>query len=150
MSSGNMKIKNMGIRNIEARRLVKDLSKPMNIRIDHNSSLKVFSYAGNNEAQVEFEYIASYGPIGFIKFEGELVFVSDDAEELAKQWQTKKNMPDNVASHVHTSLMHFCLPEAVMIARDLKLPPPIPLPQVRFDKQDSGKQNKKSYNPEFA
>ena len=38
-----MKIKNMGIKSIEARRFIKDFSRPMNIRIDHNSSITLFS-----------------------------------------------------------------------------------------------------------
>ena len=143
-----MKIKNMGIRTIEARRFVKDFSQPMNIRIDHNSSVKLFSYIGNNEAQAEFEYVASYGAVGVIKFEGDFIIEGEDAEEIAERWQSKKNMPNNVASQIHTSLMHFCLPEAVMIARDLKLPPPIPMPQIRFDKE-SGK-GKKRFGPEVA
>jgi hypothetical protein len=28
--------------------------------------------------------------------------------------------------------MHSCVPEAVSLAKDLGLPPPIPLPQVRL------------------
>ena len=31
--------------------------------------------------------------------------------------------------------MHACVPEAVSIAKDLGLPPPIPLPQVRLGAQ---------------
>jgi hypothetical protein len=143
-----MKIRNMEITSIEARRYVKDLSKPMNIRIDHNSSVKLFSITGSNEARVEFDYVASYGPVGVIKFEGGFVIEDEKAEELAQQWQEKKNMPNEVASQLHTSLMHFCLPEAVMVARDLKLPPPIPLPQVRFDKD--GAKSKRQFGPEVA
>jgi hypothetical protein len=29
--------------------------------------------------------------------------------------------------------MTACLPEAVAIAKDMHLPPPIPIPQVKFD-----------------
>jgi hypothetical protein len=41
-------------------------------------------------------------------------------------------MPDQTASNIHTAVMHACVPEAVGIAKDLGLPPPIPLPQVRI------------------
>jgi hypothetical protein len=110
--------------------------------------VKLFSITGSNEARVEFDYVASYGPVGVIKFEGGFVIEDEKAEELAQQWQEKKNMPNEVASQLHTSLMHFCLPEAVMVARDLKLPPPIPLPQVRFDKD--GAKGKRQFGPEVA
>lgn len=144
----NMRIKNMEVRSIEAKRYVRDLSKPMNIRIDHNSSVVNFTYMAKNEAHVEFEYITSYGAIGVIKFEGDFVFEDEKAEDIAKRWQSKKNMPNEVASQIHTAIMHYCLPQAVMLARELKLPPPIPLPQIKFEK-DAGKKGK-AFGPEVA
>ena len=143
-----MKIKNMAIKTIEARRFVKDFSRPMNIRIDHNSGVKLFSYMGKNEAQIEFEYVASYGGIGIIKFEGDFIFEDDNAEQLAERWQNKKNMPNETASNIHSSIMHYCLPEAVMIARELKLPPPIPMPQIKFNKEGAKGMNR--FGPEVA
>ena len=44
-------------------------------------------------------------------------------------------MPNEIASRIHTAVMHACVPEAVGIAKDLGLPPPIPLPQVRLGAQ---------------
>jgi len=41
-------------------------------------------------------------------------------------------MPNELASKIHTAVMYACVPEAVGIAKDLGLPPPIPLPQVRL------------------
>lgn len=143
-----MKIKNMDIESIEARRFIKDFSRPMNIRIDHNSSVTLFSYIGNEEAQVEFEYVASYGTAGIIKIGGKLIYEGENAKEIAERWQSKKNMPNEVASQIHTAIMHYCLPEAVMLARDLKLPPPIPLPQIKFDK--GGGKTTKRFGPEVA
>ncbi len=138
----------MEIRSIEAKRFAKDLSKPMNIRIDHNSSVVGFSYVSGNEANVEFEYITSYGAIGIIKFEGDFVFEDEGAKEMAERWQSKRNMPNEVASQIHTAIMHYCLPQAVMLARELKLPPPIPLPQIKFEKE-KGK-GVKRFGPEVA
>ena len=143
----NMKIRNMEIRAIEARRYIKDISRPMNIRIDHNSSVTLFSVVEKNVANVEFEYTASFGPVGIIKFEGGFIYEGEDAEEIAKRWQNKKNMPNEVASQIHTAILHFCVPEAVFIARELKLPPPIPLPQVKFD---AGKGKKGAFGPEVV
>jgi hypothetical protein len=44
--------------------------------------------------------------------------------------------------------MHTCVPQAVSIAKDMRLPPPIPLPQI----QVGNKQQKVSsgLGPEFA
>ncbi|HHF55790.1 MAG TPA: hypothetical protein ENL42_02605 [Thermoplasmatales archaeon] len=143
-----MRVKNMEVRGIEAKRFIKDISRPMNIRIDHNSSVVSFSYKGGEEAEVEFEYVTSYGALGIIKFEGGLIFEDDKAKEIAERWQSKKNMPNEVASHIHTAIMHYCVPQAVMIARELKLPPPIPLPQIKFEK--GGAKGKDRFGPEVA
>jgi len=142
-----MNIKNMNLSFIEARRYSRQ-GKPTNIRIDHNSTVTLFTVTGKGTAQVEFEYTASYGPLGMIKFGGELVYEGKDAEEVAKKWRETKNMPNDVASQIHTAIMHFCLPEAVMVSRDLRLPPPIPMPQVRFDKEV--KKDKGRYSPEVV
>ncbi|MCD6512647.1 MAG: hypothetical protein J7K61_03510 [Thermoplasmata archaeon] len=130
-----MKIRNLEIRAIEARRYVKDLSRPVNIRIDHNSSITLFSVLNDNEADVEFEYTASFGAVGIIKFEGGFIYEGEDAKKIAENWQSKKNMPNEIASQIHTAILHYCVPEAVTIARELKLPPPIPLPQVKFEEE---------------
>ena len=140
-----MKIKNIGIKAIEARRFIKDFSQPVNVRIDHNSNITLFSVIQKDVAQIEFEYVASYGGIGIIRFEGELIYEGEDVEEIAERWRNKKNMPDEVASQVHTAIMHYCVPEAVAIARELRLPPPIPLPQIRFDSK-----TKRASGPEVA
>jgi hypothetical protein len=50
--------------------------------------------------------------------------------EVARQWSASGQMPNDVANEIHTTIMTVCIPEAVVIARDLRLPPPIPIPQV--------------------
>ena len=86
---------------------------------------------GDN-ASVEFQYTASYGPVGMIKIGGTLIYENEDAKKIAKEWNETRKMPNQTASHIHTAVMHSCVPEAVGIAKDLGLPPPIPLPQVRL------------------
>ena len=67
-----------------------------------------------------------------IKLEGSLLYENDDARKITKQWLDTRKMPNELASRIHTAVMHACVPEAVGIAKDLGLPPPIPLPQVRL------------------
>ena len=61
-----------------------------------------------------------------------MLYENDDAEKIAKEWQSTRKMPNEIASRIHTAVMHACVPEAVGIAKDLGLPPPIPLPQVKL------------------
>jgi len=127
-----MKIKNIKLKSIEARRYVDPDEKPRQIRIDHNSQITQVMNTEHNNLTLEFQYTASYGPIGMIKLDGTLQCEEETAKQITKEWLETRKMPDQFASHIHTAVMHACVPEAVSIAKDLGLPPPIPLPQVRL------------------
>ena len=133
-----MSVKNVELTSIDARRFTRRGEKPSNIRIDNNSTVTLISQVGEDEADVEFRYTASYGSVGVIKIEGRLVF-NGNAAELVSKWSSTGNMPDKVASEIHTAIMGTCVPEAVMVSRDLHLPPPIPLPQINIQKKKPGK-----------
>jgi hypothetical protein len=132
VSVSTMKIKNIQLKSIEARRFINPDERPREVRIDHNSTVTNFTYIKENDANIDFQYTASYGPVGIIKIEGTLLLESDDVKKISKDWNDTRKMPDQIASHIHTAVMHSCVPEAVTIAKDLGLPPPIPLPQVRL------------------
>ena len=132
-----MKIRNVQLKSIEARRFIDRNQKPRQIRIDHNSQVTQIQYKPNNSATIDFQYTASYGAVGVIKLEGSLLYENEDAKKITRDWQNTHKMPNQLASHIHTAIMHSCVPEAVGIAKDLGLPPPIPLPQVRLGEQPS-------------
>lgn len=127
-----MKIKNIQLKSIEARRYISLNERPKEVRIDHNSTVTHFGEIRDKEVTIDFQYTASYGPVGMIKLEGSILYEDDDAKKIAKEWNETHKMPNQVAGHIHTAIMHACVPEAVAIAKDLGLPPPIPLPQVRL------------------
>jgi hypothetical protein len=127
-----MLIKTLKLKSIEARRYVEPDEKPRQIRIDHNSQISQVISNMEKHLTIDFQYTASYGPIGMIKLEGTIVCEENDAKRLAKEWLDTRKLPDQFASHIHTAVMHACVPEAVGIAKDLGLPPPIPLPQVQL------------------
>jgi hypothetical protein len=127
-----MLIKAIKLKAIEARRYIEPDDKPRQIRIDHNSQISQVMNTPEKHLTIEFQYTASYGPIGMIKLDGTIVCEESEAKELAKEWQNTRKLPDQFASNIHTAIMHTCVPQAVGIAKDLGLPPPIPLPQVRL------------------
>jgi len=127
-----MKIRNMQLKSIEARRYIDRNEKPRQIRIDHNSTVTQVYHIQGEQATIEFQYTASYGPIGMIKIDGSLIYENEDAKKIANEWNESRKMSNQLASHIHTAVMHTCVPEAVGLAKDLGLPPPIPLPQVRL------------------
>jgi hypothetical protein len=127
-----MKIKNIQLKTIEARRYLEQGERPKQVRIDHNSTVSQMTNIKNDLASITFQYTASYGPVGMIKLEGSLLYEDIDARKITKEWSETRKMPDKIAGHIHTAVMHACVPEAVGLAKDLGLPPPIPLPQVRL------------------
>ena len=127
-----MKIRNIQLKSIEARRYIERNERPKQVRIDHNSTVTQISEIKDKQATIAFQYTASYGPVGMIKIEGSLLYENDDAKKMAGDWNETRKMPNQIAGHIHTAVMHACVPEAVGIAKNLGLPPPIPLPQVRL------------------
>ena len=142
-----MKIRNIQLKSIEARRYSKLNERPQKIRIDHNSNITNMQDEKEGETIIDFQYTASYGAVGVIKIEGSLIYMGEDANKISKEWRNTRKMPNQIASQFHTAVMHACVPEAVSIAKDLALPPPIPLPQVKM----GGPQPKPDQNgPEVA
>jgi hypothetical protein len=90
------------------------------------------------EASVDFRFTANYRAVeevvGLIRIEGRIVY-EGQARNLVRQWTSTNQMPNEVANEIHTVIMNNCIPEAVMIARDLRLPPPIPMPTVNIPAQ---------------
>ena len=127
-----MKIKNIQLKSIEARRYINRDERPKQVRIDHNSTISNISTIQDKKSVIDFQYTASFGPVGMIKLEGSLVYEGDDSKKISNEWNKTHKMPNPIASHIHTAVMHACVPEAVSIAKDLGLPPPIPLPQGRL------------------
>jgi hypothetical protein len=127
-------VTNVQLRAVEARRY-QDPQQGQAVRIDHNSHIGVVQMDGANTMRVEFAYTTSYGPVGVVKLEGLLAFQGPESDAAVKAWQETRNLPAEIAQQVHGAIMAACVPEAVSLAKDLRLPPPIPLPQIRFQKQ---------------
>ena len=142
-----MKIRNIQLKSIEARRYTRLNERPQKIRIDHNSNITNMQDEKKGETIIDFQYTASYGAVGVIKIEGSLIYQGEDANKIAKEWRNTRKMPNQIASQIHTAVMHACVPEAVGLAKDLALPPPIPLPQVKLGDQ---KRKTEQDGPEVA
>ncbi len=134
-----MHIKNVQLSAIKAERYMDLNTRPKQVRIDHNSNISRMEKINDRQAKVEFQYTTSYGPIGIIKLDGSLILEDDKAGKLVEEWTSTRKLPNEVAGNIHTAVMHTCVPMAVGIAKDLFLPPPIPLPQVKFGKPTTRK-----------
>src|SRR5437660_10338034 len=123
---------------VDGRRFVKASERWVNLRVDHNSTVTLISELGDRQASVDFpltaNYHASEAVVGLIQIEGNIVW-EGDAKALVKGWSAGGQMPPDVAQEIHTVIMTNCIPEAVLLARELRLPPPIPIPQVNVPQQ---------------
>ncbi|MFA5943680.1 MAG: hypothetical protein WC876_04345 [Candidatus Thermoplasmatota archaeon] len=119
---------------LEARRYQDPVANTQ-IRIDHNSTITLVARETDDRIRVEFGYTTSYGPLGVIKVEGSLQFTGPNAGTAVDTWNTTRNLPSEVAQQVHSAIMASAVPEAVGLAKDIRLPPPIPLPQIQFQGQ---------------
>jgi hypothetical protein len=141
-----MRIRNIQLKSIEARRYMERDRRPKQVRINHNSTITQIHDIKIKQATIDFQYTTSYGPVGMIKLEGSLIYEDDNARKIAIDWKNTHKMSNKIASQIHTVVMHGCVPEAVGIAKDLGLPPPIPLPQVRLGE----KSKMAEFGPEVA
>jgi hypothetical protein len=132
---------------VEAKKFTRRGERAQIGRLDQNSSVSMIVPVDAKTADVEFRFTVTYGAVASIRIEGRVLY-EGDAEKLAATWREKRNMPNEIASEIHTAVMGACIPEAVLIARDLRLPPPVPIPQVKFEKK--GKDGPASFRPEVA
>ena len=128
-----MPVVNVVLKSLEARRY-QDPQARQQIRIDHNSHISLVQPDGER-MRVEFGYTTSYGPLGVVKLEGTLWHQGEGVADAVVQWEKTRNLPTEVAQEVHAAIMSTCVPEAVGLAKSIRLPPPIPLPQIRFQKE---------------
>ncbi len=142
-----MSITKFEIKSIDAERFSTS-GKPMkNVRIDHNSSVKKIKQVTKDSFDVYFRFTASYSSLGRIELEGSLE-LKDAPSDLAKKWRENNEMPKEIANKIHSTIIQNCIPQSVLISREIKLPPPIPLPKVNL--QDKGKKKKPTRGMEVA
>ncbi len=143
-----MSVKSWEINSIEVRRYSRLEEKLPNVKIDQNSTVTLIVPRNEEEVEVDFRFSVVYGngSMGSMRIEGKLVYACK-AHDIAKTWNQTHNMPDDMASEIHTFVMGTCITEAVILARDVRLPPPIPLPRVEVGKQQPPKPGS---SPEIA
>ena len=132
-----MAVRDIEFISIEGRRFTRRKEVLGQVKIDTNSTVTAVTELGAREADVDFRIAISYGSLGMLKIEGRLIF-EGDAPALAKEWRDKHSMPTEMANEIHTAILHACIPETVLLAKDLGLPLPIPLPKVNIQEQKKG------------
>ena len=84
-------------------------------------------------AKFHFEFTAKYEPkIADMTFTGFLTFVDKPQviTALIESWKNEKRVSKEVMTNVLNTILSRCNVEALILAREVNLPPPIPLPKV--------------------
>ena len=127
---------------IDGRRLLPASQVFPNMQIVTNSTVTLISETSEKEATVSFRFDTNFRGmekiVAVIQIEGHLTYEGKSpSRELAKQWTTTNQMPPDIASEIHSAIMMACIPEAILVAKELRLPPPIPMPGVQIAGQAS-------------
>ena len=80
-----------------------------------------------------FEFTAKYEPkLGEIILNGELIFLEkpEKIKEIAEEWKKSKKVPKEVMAGILNNILQKCNIEALILSREIGLPPPVQLPKV--------------------
>ncbi len=133
-----MSITKFEIKSIDAERFTGGKKGKKNVRIDHNSSVTKIKQITNDSFDIYFRFAANYKSIGRIEMEGRLK-IKDAPSDLASRWRDENEMPNEIANTVHSAIIQNCIPKSVLIAREVQLPPPIPMPKVNVPNKEKKK-----------
>ena len=139
-----MTVKGVELNALEAKRFTKD--KPGNVRVDHNVSIANVHKRGD-DSDVEFSYTVTYGHLGMIRMEGHLYV---DGNDVADQWADKRKLENKPLEEIYNVIMDTGSFEALIIAKKLQLPPPIPLKIPRIKVEKGKTSGKAVHGPEVA
>ncbi len=84
-----------------------------------------------------FEFMAKYEPnVGEIVLNGELMFIEkpEKISEIAAEWKKSKKVPKEVMAPILNNVLTKCNIEALILSKEINLPPPVQLPRVSVKK----------------
>ncbi|MFH1211667.1 MAG: hypothetical protein V1659_01940 [Candidatus Woesearchaeota archaeon] len=121
--------------------------------ISNNVSIKDVKESDLNVGQdkaslkFEFEYTSAFEPgVGKISLVGELMYLgtSVQVKEILDYWKKKKTLPSNVMIDVINNVLYKCNVEALLLSREVNLPPPIQLPKATLRQSPQKEKEEKS------
>ena len=135
---------------IEAKRHRKSAPQKQ-VRIDHNTTILSVAKKSDKEMIVELRYTVSYGLLGIVQLDCQIIYIEDRKIEAAvKKWESEHKLPDKIAEAVHNRALAQGSFEVLNIAKKMNLPPPfkVEIPQIKIGKK--GTKDSKGNSPEIA
>jgi len=111
------------------------------VQVNNNVQLKelektdlMVGSAKQGALKLTFEFTAKYEPkFADMIMNGSLTFVDtpDKVNEVLEGWKKNKQLPREVTASVLNTVLSRCNIEAIILAREVNLPSPVPLPKVQ-------------------
>jgi hypothetical protein len=135
----------MTVVGLQINKIVVDKIAPVKGKVSVNNNVAVkdvektdltFGSSKQDAVQFKFEFKASYEPkIATMTFEGVVTYFDTPAaiEDIMKGWKKDKKVAPEIMSGVLNSILTRCNIEALLLSREVNLPPPIPMPKVKVN-----------------
>ena len=116
-------------------------------KVDINNNVSIrdvkegdFSLGSAKESTLKFifDFTTTYNPkVGSILFEGEVIYMDEakTIKDILKMWKEGKKLPQPIMTSVLNMVLNRSNIQAMILSRDINLPPPIPLPKVQVQEQ---------------
>lgn len=104
-----------------------------NVGIKNLEETKLNINSDKKALKLDFEFTSTYEPnIGKMLLTGEVIYLVDKAkaEEAVKNWKKNKKVEKEMMTKVLNNVLAKCNIQALIMSKDMNLPPPIPLPKV--------------------
>jgi len=114
------------------------------ISIKNNASIKsVEEYPMPSQAKQKglrftFAFVSKYEPkIAEISLEGNVILLMEakKGEEVLASWKKDKKIPQEVMTSVLNTALTNCNIQALILSKDVGLPPPIPMPKIKAEQK---------------
>ena len=134
----------MSIAGIQFTKIVLDKKSPAKGKVSVNNNVAVkevsktdlsFGAAKQNALRFDFEFKVLYEPnIAEMLFSGFLTYFEkpEVIEEVLKSWKKDKKVPKEIMTPILNNVMAKCNIEALILSREVNLPPPMPMPRVEL------------------
>ncbi len=100
-----------------------------------NVEKKEFTFGKNKQTGLRFvfEFVCEYDPkIADITLEGEVIDIQDDkrCDTILAEWKKTKKLEPAMMSNILNQVLSKANIQALILSKDMGLPPPIPMPKV--------------------
>ena len=85
---------------------------------------------------IDFDFISKYEPdYAKINIKGSLMYLTENNKKAIDEFKKNNKLPDNMSLEVLNYLFRHCLLKSAVLADDLQLPPPMPMPRITPKKE---------------